>query len=129
MTLTLVKRPICTLFSWPFMPDDVRLGEFEELVLLAVAGLGAHAYSVQIQQHLEQRADRAAAMGALYTALGRLEKKGYVRSQMSEVTHRRGGKRKRVYCLTDTGAEALHAVRSRRDRLWADWQPNLGLSS
>lgn len=105
------------------------MGEFEELVLLAVAGLGTHAYSVQIQQRLEQRADRSAAMGALYTALNRLEQKGYVRSQMSEVIHRRGGKRKRIYRLTDTGAEALHTVRARRERLWADWQPNLGLSS
>ncbi len=104
------------------------MGEFEELVLLAVAGLGREAYAVRVQQHLEAQAGRTSAMGAVYTALDRLEKKGYVHSHLGEVTRRRGGKRKRIYQITGSGAEALRTLRTMRETLWAQAQPNLGFS-
>ncbi len=111
------------------MAHDLRMGEFEELVLLSVAGLSTEAYAVKVQQHLASQAGRLSAMGAVYTALDRLERKGYVRSYMGEVTRKRGGKRKRIYRITSTGVEALHVLQARRDQLWAQARPNLGLTS
>ena len=111
------------------MADDVRMGEFEELVLLSVASLNTDAYAVMVQQHLESQAGRLSAMGAVYTALDRLERKGYVTSYMGDVTRKRGGKRKRIYRITGTGVEALHTVRTRREQLWMQARPNLGLTS
>lgn len=108
------------------MPDQ-RLGEFEELVLLAIAGLGAEAYAVTVQQRLEAVARRIATMGAVYTALDRLEQKGYVTSVLGEPTARRGGRRKRYYRLTGTGKAALRAAQQMRDRLREGLQPDLGL--
>ena len=104
------------------------LGEFEELVLLAVAGLGDDAYAVSIQQRIEQRADRTATMGAVYSALDRLEDKGYLASWLGEVTPQRGGRRKRFYRITNAGVDAVTAVRRARERLWdgLDWSPTPG---
>lgn len=97
-----------------------HLGEFEELVLLAIGGLGDGAYTVSIQQQIEQKTGRSATLGAIYTALSRLYEKGCVVSSMSDVTRQRGGKRKRLYTITPVGAEALYEARQARNRLWAD---------
>ncbi len=96
----------------------VNLGEFEELVLLAVCGLAQEAYALAIQQRLEDKAGRRATLGGLYRALNRLERKGYVRSWMGEVTRVRGGKRKRLYELTGAGTAAVVAARTAREGLW-----------
>lgn len=108
---------------------DVSLGAFEELVLLAVAGLGEAAYAVSVQQRIEARAERAATMGAVYTALERLEEKGALASWLGDVTHARGGRRKRFYRITGAGREALYEMRRARERMWEglDPQPSLGL--
>jgi DNA-binding PadR family transcriptional regulator len=109
---------------------DYRLGAFEELVLLAIWGLGADdAYAVSVQQRIEQRADRPATMGAVYTALDRLEQKGLVSSWLGPVTPERGGKRKRLYRLTGTGEAAVYDVRRARERMWEgiDFKPGLDL--
>ena len=94
------------------------LGEFEELVLLAVCGLPQDAYALAIQQRLEDKADRRATLGGIYRALNRLEKKGYVRSWMGDVTPVRGGKRKRLYEVTGVGTAAVIAARTAREGLW-----------
>ena len=94
------------------------LGEFEELVLLAACGLGEEAYAVPIQQRIEHRADRKVRMGAVYTALERLEQKGYLTSRMGAVTRQRGGKRKRYYAITGAGIDAVSAMRRSRERMW-----------
>ena len=95
-----------------------NLGEFEELVLLAVCGLAQEAYALTIQQRLEDKAGRQATLGGIYRALNRLEKKGYVRSWMGEVTRVRGGKRKRFYEVTGAGTAAVLAARTAREGLW-----------
>lgn len=100
------------------------LGEFEELVLLAIGGLSGAAYTVSIQQRIEEKTGRSASMGAIYTALERLRKKGYVISWFSDVTPQPGGKRKRLYRVTTEGEEALLQARHARQRLWE----SLGLS-
>lgn len=98
-----------------------RPGELEELVLLAIGGLGSGAYTVAVQRRLAEEAGRSVTMGAVYTSLSRLEDKGFVTSRLGAVTPKRGGKRKRLYQLTDAGIQALTDARTARDRLWAGW--------
>jgi DNA-binding PadR family transcriptional regulator len=101
------------------------LGEFEQHLLLAVVHLGDQAYGVTIRQEIERRTDREIAIGALYTSLDRLEKKGYVRSRMSEPTPQRGGRSKRYFTLTSSGALALRHSRERLERMWRGLTPDL----
>ena len=94
------------------------LGEFEEVVLLAVAVLYPHAYSVAVAEALEEELGRIITVGAVHASLQRLEKKGYVRSEMGEATAERGGRRKRLYTVTAAGGQMIHEVKAVRDRLW-----------
>lgn len=106
------------------MPYDT-LGEFEQSLLLAIAHLGDRAYGVTIRQQIEDRTGREVAIGALYTSLGRLERKGYVRSTMSDPTPQRGGRSKRHFTLRPAGATALRQSRERMTRMWEGLQPDL----
>jgi DNA-binding PadR family transcriptional regulator len=101
------------------------LGEFEQSLLLAIAHLGDRAYGVTIRQEIEERTGREVAIGALYTSLGRLERKGYVRSAMSDPTPQRGGRSKRHFVLKAAGAAALRQSRDRMARMWEGLQPDL----
>lgn len=94
------------------------LGEFEEVVLLSVAVLTPQAYSVAIAEALEEETGRTITTGAVHAALQRLEKKGFVNSQMGEATPERGGRRKRLFTVTVAGSRMLHEVRGVRNRLW-----------
>ena len=95
------------------------LGEFEHAVLAAVAHLDETAYGVTIRREIESRTRRHVSIGALYTALDRLERKGYVTSTMSDPTPRRGGRSKRHFRLTSTGSGALQDSRDFLQRMWA----------
>ena len=86
------------------------LGDFEQLILFALIRLGADAYGVTIRTQIEARTGRAVSPGALYTALDRLEKRGFVMSRLGEPTPQRGGKRKRLYTLQPKGEQALARV-------------------
>jgi DNA-binding PadR family transcriptional regulator len=97
-------------------PD--ALGEFEQSVLLAIAHLGDDAYGVSVRREIERRTARTIAVGALYTALDRLERKGYVSSRMSDPTPERGGRSKRHFRLRASGATALRQARQRLNRMW-----------
>ena len=101
------------------MPQHEALGEFEQVVLLAVAHLGARAYGVTIRREIEERTGRLVSVGALYTGLDRLERKGYVRSTISGPTPERGGRSKRFVSLTPSGAAALQRSRALLERMWA----------
>src|SRR5262245_47367234 len=94
------------------------LGEFEQTVLLAVAHLGEGAYGVTIRQEIERRTSRSVAIGALYTALDRLERKGYVSSTMSDPTPQRGGRSKRHFVMKAAGLGALRQSRELLARMW-----------
>jgi DNA-binding PadR family transcriptional regulator len=83
------------------------IGEFEQLVLLALLRLGRDAYGATIREELEARGGRAASISAVYTTLERLEGKGLVRSRIGAPTPQRGGKRKRHYELLAPGVRAL----------------------
>ena len=95
-----------------------RLGEFEEIVLLAAYGLGKGAYGVTIQQRLEDSIGRGATIGAVYAALDRLERKGHLKSRIGGATHERGGRRKRFFRITLPGVRALEAMRADRNEMW-----------
>ena len=95
-----------------------RLGEFEELTLLAVRAVEPPVYGVPVQRFIERTTGRAVAMGAVYAALDRLETKGFVRSLVGEPTPERGGKRKRLFEATPAGIRTLRDVRAVRERIW-----------
>lgn len=94
------------------------LGEFEEVVMLTVAILHENAYGISIKSEIEQRLDRKVSVGALRTALSRLEKKGFLDSRFGEATAVRGGKRKRFFSVTVAGKRALDHVMETRRQLW-----------
>jgi len=83
------------------------LGEFEQLILLALVRLGDEAYGVSIQEEIGRRTRRAVSPGAVYKTLLRLEAKGLVASWVGEPTRRRGGRRKKHYRLSAAGAQEL----------------------
>jgi PadR family transcriptional regulator, regulatory protein PadR len=93
------------------------IGEFEELVLLAVLKLGENAYGVRIHDAIEEATNRSVSIGALYTTLSRLESKGLVHSRESEPSKERGGRIKRYYHLDASGQQALHEAESGRRKL------------
>ena len=82
------------------------LGELETLILLAILQLG-ETYGVPVRDEIEKRVGKRLTRGAGYTALSRLEKKGYLDSTIGPPTPTRGGKSKRFYSLSDHGMEAL----------------------
>ncbi len=84
------------------------LGEFEELLLLALLRLRDNAYGVTIRQELETVTGRATSIGAVYTTLERLEQKGYVSSYRGEATPERGGRAKRYFKIDGAGIQALN---------------------
>lgn len=99
------------------------LGEFEEVVLLTVAVLTPAAYSVVIAEELEQQTGKTITTGAVHAALQRLEKKGFLTSEMGEATASRGGRRKRLFKVTVAGSKILHEVKAVRDNLWGRVSP------
>ena len=91
------------------------LGEFEQLVLLAVLRLGRDAYGASISIEIETRSGRDVSVAAVHTTLSRLEQKGLTRSRLGDPTPQRGGKRKRLYEVTPVGVRALqHSMRALR---------------
>jgi DNA-binding PadR family transcriptional regulator len=89
-----------------------NLGEFEQLVLLAILRLQADgAYGVSIKAEIAQRTKRDPAPGAIFTTLERLERKAFVKSELGEATPQRGGRPKRYYAVTASGLRALKRAR------------------
>jgi len=82
------------------------LGEFEYLLLTAAARLGEDAYGAAIRQEIESATNNSCSIGALYTTLDRLEKKGFVKTWMGDPTPQRGGRPKRMVRVTAKGSEA-----------------------
>lgn len=85
------------------------LGEFEQLVMLAVLRLGADSYGAALCAEIETRGGRGVSVSAVHTTLDRLEQKGLVKSRIGEPTPQRGGKRKRHFEVIAPGMRALQA--------------------
>ena len=93
------------------------LGNFEEIVLLAVLRLGEQAYGAKIRQTVAGATERDVSIGAVYATLDRLERKGYLKSWQGEATPERGGRAKRFFRVEGAGVEALNDTNSVRKRL------------
>jgi DNA-binding PadR family transcriptional regulator len=86
------------------------LGDFEQLVLLALVRLGDAAYGVSIHNEIRRRARRDVSIAAVYKTLERLENKGFAASAVGEPTSERGGRRKKFYKIQPVGRRALKAA-------------------
>jgi PadR family transcriptional regulator, regulatory protein PadR len=94
------------------------LGEFEQLVLLAIVQLDDHVYGVPIADEILRRTGRTVSPAAVYVTLRRLEQKGLLSSTMSDPTPERGGKARRCVRVTQTGLASLRASRQALDNMW-----------
>lgn len=95
-----------------------QLGEFEEIVILTIGILNNQAYSVSIKEEIESRLSRTVSLGALHTALKRLEEKGYLKSFAGESNEDRAGRPKRFFEITAMGKRAMIHAKDERDQLW-----------
>ncbi|MEQ9305983.1 MAG: helix-turn-helix transcriptional regulator [Marinoscillum sp.] len=95
-----------------------QLGEFEEIVLLTVGVLYDEAYGVAIKDEIEERIGRKVSVGALQSALRRMEKKTFLESREGDPTAQRGGKPKRYFRITALGKKALEYSKDVRTDLW-----------
>ncbi|MGC4055993.1 MAG: PadR family transcriptional regulator [Paludibaculum sp.] len=99
------------------MPSPAPLGEFEQVVLLAILRLDNNAYGVTIRAEIAACTDREPAPGAIYITLDRLEEKGLVTSRFGEPTPQRGGRSKRYFTVTAAGVEAVTRAQESYQRL------------
>ena len=91
------------------------LGDFEQLVLLALVRLGDRAYGIAIHNEIVERGGRDVTVAAVYKTLERLEDKGFAASALGEATAERGGRRKKYFRVQPAGRRALrHALASLR---------------
>ncbi len=97
-----------------------QLGEFEEIVILTIGVLYKGAYGVSIKKEIESRLSRNVSMGALHTALKRLEDKGYIKSHDGEETEDRAGRPKKYFQITALGKKAMEYTKETRESLWND---------
>lgn len=101
------------------------LGEFEQMVLLAVLHLEGEVYGVRIVEEIESRAERSVSRAAVYVTLRRLEKKGLLSSWMSEPVAERGGKPRRCVRVEAEGKRQLRESRRMMNRMWQGLDPAL----
>jgi PadR family transcriptional regulator PadR len=94
------------------------LGEFEQVVLLAILRLGDEAYGLAVKDEMEAVAGRSPSSGALYTTLDRMERKGLVASTEGPSSSERGGRPRRYLRLTPAGMEMLARSRSTLLAMW-----------
>jgi len=107
------------------MAGREHLGEFEQIVLLAVLRLGDEAYGVPIRLEIETRTRRTVTVGALYRTLDRLEAKGLVTSWFGEPTAARGGRSRRYFKLKPAGLRTLRASRDVMTAMWDGLEPQV----
>jgi DNA-binding PadR family transcriptional regulator len=100
------------------MPEREHLGEFEQIVLLALLRLGDNAYGVPVRREIEQRTGRSLTVGALYRTLDRLENKGYVSSRFGDPVPERGGRSKRYFRVEPAAIRALRESRQVLEAMW-----------
>ncbi|MEP6735037.1 MAG: helix-turn-helix transcriptional regulator [Chryseolinea sp.] len=95
-----------------------QLGEFEEIVMLTICILYQQAYGVSIKNEIEARLSRDVSMGALHSALIRLEEKNYIKSVDGDTSEGREGRPRRYFEITSLGQRALEHTKKSRGQLW-----------
>jgi len=99
------------------------LGDFEQVVLLAVMRLGPEAYGVSIKREIEQRTGRNVSLGAIYPTMDRLEAKGFVTSHVGAPTAERGGRAKRHFRISAAGLRQLRRSHEMLAAMWEGFTP------
>lgn len=94
------------------------IGEFEELVLLAVCILDGGAYGVSVKKEVEKHTGRSILLGAVHITLYRLQDKGLLKSEMGGNTGKRGDRRKRLFRITEIGMRQLQTAQDVRQKMW-----------
>ena len=100
------------------MGKDGFLGEFEQMLLLAVMRLEKQAYGVRLMEELESRAGRNVSRGSVYVTLDRMEDKGWISSELSASRPERGGRPRRIVQVTPEGLAVLRKSRTALLELW-----------
>lgn len=100
------------------MAPNSFLGEFEQMLLLAILRKGDDAYGVEVRRELEECAGRSVTRGAFYTTLDRLQSKGYLTWESRPVEGWRGGRPQRHFEVTEEGLEELRKAREAFENLW-----------
>jgi len=95
------------------------LGEFEELILTMVAALQDDAYGAAIADEIEKKLKREITLSAVHVTLYRLEDKAYIKSRLGGATNERGGRRKRIFTVTNAGLAMLKGMQEARLNLWS----------
>jgi PadR family transcriptional regulator, regulatory protein PadR len=94
------------------------LNDFEELILTLVGALRENAYGASITIEIEKWLGRKVTLSAVHVILYRLEDKGYIKSKVGGATNERGGRRKRIYSITNAGLAVLRAMKETRVKIW-----------
>lgn len=94
------------------------LGEFEELVLLAVCILNGEAYGISVKNEVEKHSKRIILLGAVHITLYRLQDKGWLKSELGGNSEKRGDRRKRLFKITPSGMKQLQASQDVRQKMW-----------
>jgi PadR family transcriptional regulator PadR len=107
------------LFKGNMNEDTMKLlSRTEEFILLAVLFLKENAYAVRIRKQLKKVTGKTWSYGALFTSLEQMVRKGYLESYLTEPLSKRGGRRKRIYQITDTGKDALYEINRLEKIMW-----------
>ena len=99
------------------------LGEFEQLLLLAVMRLGDDAYGLAMRREIEERTGHTVSPGAIYPTMDRLEERGYVSSHLGKPIGGRGGRSRRHFKLEPAGIEALRRTHATFTSMWDGFEP------
>ena len=94
------------------------IGELEEFVLLSVGSLTDQAYAIAILEVIREHTGRSLDVTSIHSVLRRLDKKGYIKSSMGGATKERGGRRKRLFTLTQAGRAVIDEIMSARTSLY-----------
>ncbi len=94
------------------------LGELEELILTIVGVLQEDAYGNAIVKEIREQVNRNVSLASVHVTLYRLEEKGFVKSKVGGATKLRGGRRKRIFSITNAGVSILKSMKEDRTHLW-----------
>lgn len=93
----------------------------EELIMLSILSLEENAYLIAIADHLTTITGKRVSLTSVHLPLSRLEKSGLIKGKYGEATAVRGGRRKKIYSVTEQGHEILAEHKRITDALWADY--------
>jgi DNA-binding PadR family transcriptional regulator len=101
------------------MGKGAFLGEFEQLVLLALLRVGNEGYGMEVRQELEATSGRSVTIGAVYATLARLEEKKLLTSRRVDPEPHRGGRSRRFFRVEPAGEQVLAQSRALLERMWS----------